>query len=100
LADLFLAAAYFGGLPAWHDWVNTRQRWQAVLALFSAISNAFIKDQGVIFSLTFIQALAITYMARREAAKLYVLFLLVLVLLWLLVPQELVVAGCTYPGLP
>jgi len=94
-ADLFLGAAYCAGLMAGHGWAKTRQPWQAVLALFFAISCAFIKAEGLVWSLTFIPALAVTYMARREAAKLYVLFTLVLVLLWLLVPQDLVVAGHT-----
>ncbi len=92
-ADLFLGSAYCAGLMAWHGWVKTGQWWQALLALFFAISCALIKTEGVVWSLTFIPALAVTFMARREAAKLYILFALVVVLLWLLVPQDMVVAG-------
>lgn len=92
-ADLFLGATYCGGLMALHNWVTTQQRWQGLLALFFAISCTLIKNEGLVWSLTFIPALAAALMPRKETAKLCVLFALVLVLLWLLVPQDLVVAG-------
>jgi hypothetical protein len=94
-ADLFLGAAYCAGLMALHGWAKTKAKWQAALALFFAISCMLIKDEGMVWSLTFIPALAVTYLARREAAKLYVLFALLLILLWLLLPPDLVIAGHT-----
>jgi hypothetical protein len=94
-ADIFLGAAYCAALMAFHSWFTTRQRWQGVLALFFAISCALIKDEGLVWSLTFVPAMAFTLMPRREAAGLCVLFPLVLVLLWLLRPPGLEIAG--YP---
>jgi hypothetical protein len=94
-ADIFLGAAYCAALMAFHNWVVARQRWQGMLALFFAISCALIKDEGVVWSLTFVPALIFTLMPRREAAKLYVLFSLLVVLLWLLLPPDMEIAG--YP---
>ncbi len=88
-ADLFLGAAYCGALMAFHNWASTRQRWQAVLALVFALSCPLIKNEGVIWSLTFIPALIFTLFSRGDAAKPYVLFALLLVLLWLLLPPDL-----------
>lgn len=98
-ADLFLGAAYCAGLMAWHGWAKDKVKWQLALALFFALACMFIKHEGLVWSLTFIPALAVTYMARREAAKLYVLFTLLLILLWLLLPRDLVVAGHTVEAL-
>ncbi len=98
-ADLFLGAAYCAGLMAWYGWATTRQHWQAMLTAFFAISCTLIKDEGLVWALTFIPALAVTFMARRDAAKLYVLCALVLVLLWILVPLDMEVAGHTVEAL-
>jgi len=92
-ADIFLGAAYCAALMAFHNWFTTRQRWQGVLALFFAISCALIKDEGLVWSLTFVPAMAFILMPRREAAKLCVLLPLVLVLLWLVRPPGLEFAG-------
>jgi hypothetical protein len=92
-ADLFLGAAYCGALMACHNWAATRQRWQAVLALFFAMSCTLIKDEGLVWSLTFVPALTFALMPRGEAARLCVLFSLVMVLLWLLLPPDLEIAG-------
>ncbi len=92
-ADIFLGAAYCAALMAFHNWFTTRQRWQGVLALFFAISCALIKDEGMVWSLTFVPAMAFILMSRREAARLCVLFPLVLVLLWLVRPPGLEIAG-------
>jgi len=88
-ADLFLGAAYCAGLMAWHSWAKNKEKWQLALALFFALSCMFIKQEGLVWSLTFIPALAVVYMARREAAKLCLLVSLVLILLWLVVPSDL-----------
>jgi hypothetical protein len=48
-ADLFLGAAYCAGLMAWHAWAKTKQQWQAVLALFFAISCALISVGGDVY---------------------------------------------------
>ncbi len=92
-ADIFLGAAYCAALMAFHNWVIARQRWQGMLALFFAISCALIKDEGLVWSLTFVPALIFTFMPRREATRLCVFFALVLVLLWLLRPPGLEIAG-------
>jgi hypothetical protein len=92
-ADIFLGAAYCAALMAFHSWFTTRQRWQGVLALFFAISCALIKDEGLVWSLTFVPAMAFILMPRREAAKLCVLLPLVLVLLWLVRPAGMEIAG-------
>lgn len=92
-ADVFLGAAYCAALMAFHNWCTTRQRWQGLLALFFAISCALIKDEGLVWSLTFVPALIFTLMPRRKAAGLCILFSLVLVLLWLLRPPGLEIAG-------
>ncbi|MEZ5501483.1 MAG: hypothetical protein R3E50_02075 [Halioglobus sp.] len=92
-ADLFLGAAYCCALMAFHNWVTTRQRWQALLALFFAIACPLIKDEGLIWLLTFVPAHAVLMMSKREAAKLFLLFSLLLVLLFLVAPDDLVIAG-------
>jgi hypothetical protein len=88
-ADIFLGAAYCAALMAFHNWLTTRQRWQGVLALFFAIACALIKDEGLVWSLTFVPALMFTLMPRGKAARLYLLFSLVFILLWLVVPPDL-----------
>ncbi|HEY6130742.1 MAG TPA: hypothetical protein VIV27_01925 [Halioglobus sp.] len=92
-ADIFLAATYCGALMAMHSWVATRQRWQAVLALCFAIACPLIKGEGLVWSLTLVPALALRVMSRREAAKLYLLFALLLLLLFLVAPADLMIAG-------
>jgi hypothetical protein len=92
-ADLFLAASYCAGLMAWQGWVMTRHRWQLALAVFFALYCTLIKDEGLIWSLTFVFAAAFAMMSRRETAKLCLLSLLLLILMWLLLPKDLVVAG-------
>jgi hypothetical protein len=88
-ADLFLGAAYCGALMAFHNWVTTRQRWQAALALVFALACPLIKNEGLLWSLTFIPALMFTLLPHGVAARLCVLFSLVLILLWLVVPPDL-----------
>jgi len=92
-ADIFLGAAYCAGVMALHNWVTTRQRWQGALAIFFGISCTLIKDEGLVWSLTLAIALVVLFMSRREAAKLFLLFSLVLVLVFLLAPRDLVIAG-------
>ena len=92
-ADIFLGAAYCAALMAFHNWLTTRQRWQGVLALIFSISCALIKDEGLVWSLTFVPAMAFILMPRREAAKLCVLLPLVLALVWLVRPPGLEIAG-------
>jgi hypothetical protein len=85
-ADLFLGAAYCASLMAFHNWFTTRQRWQGLLALFFALSCPLIKDEGLVWLLTYVPALMFILMPRGLALRLCVLFSLVLCLLWLVLP--------------
>jgi hypothetical protein len=85
-ADLFLGAAYCASLMAFHNWFNTRQRWQGLLALFFALSCPLIKDEGLVWLLTYVPALMFILMPRGEALRLCVLFSLLICLLWLVLP--------------
>lgn len=92
-ADLFLGATYCGALMALHNWSVTRQPWQGALALLFAGACFFIKNEGAIWPLTLIPAIAAAFLARREAAKLFILLCLIALLLWLVVPKSWIIAG-------
>ncbi len=83
-ADLFLGATYCAGLMAFHNWVSTRWRSQALLAAFFAFACLLIKDEGLPWALTFIPALLLAPHTRHKVAKLAVLVLLGLALLGVL----------------
>lgn len=80
-ADLFLGAAYCFALMAFHNWVSTKQRWQAWLMLIFAIICPLIKYEGLVWSATLIPALFVAYASRRTAATLGVISFSVVVLL-------------------
>jgi hypothetical protein len=84
-ADLFLGAAYCGGLMAFHNWVTTRWKAQGLLAIFFAASCVLIKNEGVPWALTFIPALLIVMRTRHKIAKLAGLTALSLLFLVILV---------------
>lgn len=84
-ADLFLGAAYCGGLMAFHNWLLTRERWQGFLAIVFAIACVLIKNEGLPWALTFVPAAALAIQTRHKPAKLVVLFALSVVLLAILV---------------
>ncbi|MDE0950641.1 MAG: hypothetical protein OSA45_05185 [Halioglobus sp.] len=98
-ADLFLGAAYCGALMAFQSWVTTQQRWQGFLVILFAVLCSTIKSEGFVWALTLIPALAVALMTRRQAAKLFALVTVILVLLLILVSKDTVIAGYTIEGL-
>lgn len=94
-ADLFLAAAYCGTLMALHNWGVTRQSWLAGLAVIFAVACPLIKNEGLIWALTLLPALAVALMPRRQAAKLFLMTALWAVLILLLIPDDMEFAGHT-----
>jgi hypothetical protein len=94
-ADLFLGACYCAALMAFHNWSISKQNWQGLLTLFFAISCTLIKNEGNIWIMTFIPATAAVLLARREAAKLFILLGLILIFLWLVIPKDIAVMGHT-----
>ncbi len=80
-ADLFLGAAYCGALMAFHNWVSTKQRWQALLMVLFAIACPLIKIEGYMWSLTLIPALVVVFAARHAVARIGVLAITVVVVL-------------------
>jgi len=94
-ADLFLGATYCAALMALHNWIHERQWWQAILVLAFAVFCPLIKNEGFIWAATLIPAVAVAFLRRREAAKFYLLLGLMAILLLLLLPQDLVIAGFT-----
>ena len=72
-ADLFLGATYCGALMAFHNWVSTKQRWQAVLVILFAVACPLIKVEGYLWSLTLIPALVVALATRRAVARIGVL---------------------------
>jgi hypothetical protein len=79
-ADLFLGAAYCAGLMAFHNWLTTRRRWQGALTLYFALACLVIKNEGAVWVMTFLPALALSVRTRHKVAKLLLLFVLTLVL--------------------
>ena len=94
-ADLFLGASYCAALMAFHNWSVSKQNWQGLLTLFFAISCTLIKNEGNIWIMTFIPATAAVLLARREAAKLFILLVLILIFLWLVIPKDIAIMGHT-----
>jgi hypothetical protein len=62
-------------------------------AVFFAVSCTLLKTEGLLWTLTLVPAGAVAFMTRRDAAKLFVLFSLLLILLLLLMPKDIIVAG-------
>jgi hypothetical protein len=92
-ADLFLGAAYCAAIMALHSWVSTKQRWQAILALLFVIACPLIKNEGMVWSLTFIPALVLMLTTRRSAVKLGALISLLIIFLAILVHKNPVVVS-------
>ena len=92
-ADLFLGAAYCCALMALHNWMQSRQSWLAVLALLFAVLCPLVKNEGVIWALTLLPAASVAFVDRRVAAKLLLMVGLAGILLALVLPQDLVIAG-------
>lgn len=92
-ADIFLGASYCGALMALHNWSVTRDKSQVLLILLCAASCYGLKNEGAIWPLTLIPAVAVVLMARREAAKLVVLLGLLGIFSWLIIPKDWMVAG-------
>ncbi|MEZ5569984.1 MAG: hypothetical protein R3E54_16880 [Halioglobus sp.] len=94
-ADLFLGATYCCALMSLHNWITRREAWLAALTLLFTLSCLVIKNEGFFWALSLAPALAVAFMQRREAAKLVFLLGLVGVLLLLVLPREMQVAGHT-----
>lgn len=92
-ADLFLGATFACALMALHNWSVRREHWQAALMIIFAASCYLIKNEGAIWPMTIIPAIAAAFMARREAAKLFVLFCLLALFGWLVIPKDWSIAG-------
>jgi hypothetical protein len=73
-ADLFLGATYCAALMAFHNWLTTRCRAQALLAIFFGLSCTLVKSEGIPWAFTFIPALLLTVEMRYKAVKLGLLF--------------------------
>ena len=87
-ADLFLGATYCAGLMAFHNWVTTRWRSQALLAVFFALACLVIKGEGLPWALTFIPALLLVPRTRHKIPKLIALGVLGLILLAVLMQKN------------
>lgn len=94
-ADMFLGATFACAVMALHNWSVKRDRWQGGLMLLFAALCYLIKNEGAIWPMTLVPAIAAAFMARREAAKLFVLFCLLGLFGWLVVPKDLELAGTT-----
>jgi hypothetical protein len=92
-ADLFLGAAYCAAIMALHSWVSTKQRWQAILALLFVIACPLIKNEGMVWSLTFIPALVLMLTTRGNVVKLGALISFLIILLAILVHKNPVVVS-------
>lgn len=92
-ADLFLGACYCAALMAFHNWSVHRQRWQAGMAVFFALSCTLIKNEGFYWLLSFIPALVVVMMPVRKAALLLGCLLLAAICLLVLFPPDLAIAG-------
>lgn len=94
-ADLFLGAAYACAVMSLHNWMHSRQTWLAVLALFFTLLCPLIKNEGFIWALTIVPAIAVAFMQRRQAAKFFLLLLLWGTFFILILPDNWEVAGTT-----
>lgn len=94
-ADMFLGAAFGCAVMCLHNWARLREPWLAVLALAFALLCPLIKNEGLIWALTLIPALAVALMQRREAAKFFVLLVLLGLLAVLVAPKDLAIVGHT-----
>ncbi|MEZ5572167.1 MAG: hypothetical protein R3E64_09095 [Halioglobus sp.] len=92
-ADLFLGAAYCSGLMAFYNWRASGQRWQGLLVICFALACPLIKNEGLLWSLTFIPALVFTIRTRHKMVKLIALCILGLALLWVLMIKNPVIVN-------
>jgi hypothetical protein len=90
-ADLFLGATYCAALMAFHNWLATRCRAQAILAAFFAIGCMLVKTEGIPWAFTLIPALLLTLGTQYKTAKLAILFSLAALLLLVLASKNPVV---------
>jgi hypothetical protein len=90
-ADLFLGATYCAALMAFHNWLTTRCRAQALLAVFFAIGCMLVKTEGIPWAFTLIPALLLTLGTQYKTAKLAILFSLGALLLLVLATKNPVV---------
>jgi hypothetical protein len=94
-ADMFLGATFACALMALHNWSVGRDRWQGILLVIFAACCYLLKNEGAVWPMTIAPAIAAAFMARREAAKLFVLFCLLGLFGWLVIPKDIGLAGIT-----
>lgn len=75
-ADLFLGAVYCGGMMALYNWRANGQRWQGWLALAFALACPLVKNEGLLWLLTFIPAVLCSVRTSRKFSKLLLLIAL------------------------
>jgi hypothetical protein len=80
-ADLFLGAVYCGGMMALYNWRAKGQRWQGWLALGFVLACPLVKNEGILWSVTFIPAVIFTVRTQHKLIKLLALVTLGVVLL-------------------
>jgi hypothetical protein len=92
-ADLFLGATLLLALMALHNWAQTGERSQALLALGFALASPLIKQEGLFWLLCFLPALAALWLPRPVLLGGSALagLGLMLVIGWL--PRDLTIAG-------
>lgn len=92
-ADVFLGACYAMALMAFHNWSLSRSRSQGLLALLFALSCTLIKNEGFFWLLTFVPALLVVLIPGRRAVMGLGAMTLAAVVVLLVFPRDLVVAG-------
>ncbi|GAB5413430.1 MAG: hypothetical protein Cons2KO_10330 [Congregibacter sp.] len=92
-ADLFLGACYCLALMALHSWSIDRQRSQALLAGFFALSCLLVKNEGLFWALTLIPGVIVVLIPGKKAPLALVTMLLLALLALFFFPQDVQVAG-------
>jgi hypothetical protein len=92
-ADLFLGATYCCALMALHNWTVHRKAWLAVLTLAFAAFGPLVKNEGIIWSLTLLPAVLTSFIGRRQTAEILLLVILGGILMALVLPPDMVIAG-------
>ena len=72
-ADLFMGALYGLAAMAFFQWVRTRDVWQGVMALLFGLGCIFIKQPGIVWTLTFLPALLVVLAPRKGLVGIAVL---------------------------
>ncbi|MGH8713339.1 MAG: hypothetical protein ACREYB_04950 [Casimicrobiaceae bacterium] len=93
-ADIFVAAAYGMAAMALWQWIRTRERADAILALIGALACVVMKKEGVLWALTLLPPVLVA-IDRRLGLRMVALLGAGLLLYLLFGPSELRVLGYT-----